>query len=128
MDYYLGIDIGTSSAKLTLINKKGKIVSEKSRSYAIIEDRPGFKEIDPETWTAAVKAALNEMLTGDSSPHPKQIKAIGTTGQMHTVIFLDKEGKSIRPALMWNDTRTADMVPAIREKIKKHESISYYTK
>jgi len=38
---------------------------------------------------------------------------------MHTVVFLDEEGKSVRPALMWNDTRTAEMVPLMKEKIKK---------
>ena len=55
----------------------------------------------------------------------KKVEAIGVTGQMHTVIFVDREGKSIRPALMWNDTRTANLIPKLRKKIQMINEVSY---
>lgn len=122
MGYYVGIDIGTSSAKLLLIDAVGSIKKSCSRSYDITECRPGWKEIDPEQWMHAVEDAFAELLSGIDT---KQVKSIGVTGQMHTIIFLDESGKSIRPALMWNDTRTAHMLADIKEKILALPDMSY---
>ena len=55
MEQYIGIDIGTSSAKLTLINDAGEIRKESSREYEISQPKPGWKEIDPESWMDAVE-------------------------------------------------------------------------
>lgn len=122
MEYYVGIDIGTSSAKLTLIDEEGAIIKESTREYEILEPHPGWKEIDPETWMQAVDEAMEELLREENSV---AVKAIGVTGQMHTVVFIGKDGKSIRPALMWNDTRTAPTLPGIRQKIQDSPKVSY---
>lgn len=122
MKYYIGIDIGTSSAKLLLVNETGEVIRESSRVYKVLEPRPGWKEIEPDIWIYAVEEAMGELL---SNIETKNVKAIGVTGQMHTVVFLNKDGKSIRPALMWNDTRTASLVASMKEKIQNIPKISY---
>lgn len=122
MEYYVGIDIGTSSAKLLLVDQQGMITKSNSRSYEITEEKPGWKEIDPEIWMKAVEDGLSELLQGIDT---MDVKSIGVTGQMHTIVFLDEKGNSIRPALMWNDTRTASMVSEIKEKISNTKEISY---
>ncbi|MDO4168343.1 MAG: xylulokinase [Lachnospiraceae bacterium] len=122
MEYYVGIDIGTSSAKLILIDNAGKMIKESNREYEILEPRSGWKEIDPETWMSAVDEAMKELLDGIDSA---KVQAIGVTGQMHTVVFIGNDGASIRPALMWNDTRTANELAGIKEQIQHTPNISY---
>ena len=122
MEQYIGIDIGTSSAKLTLIDETGEIRKESSREYEISQPAPGWKEIDPEVWMNAVDEAMTELLSGEEA---ESIGAIGVTGQMHTAVFLGWDGKSIRPALMWNDTRTMDLVKETKEKIRAVPEVSY---
>lgn len=117
MAYYIGIDIGTSSAKLTMIDEAGEVVKESSREYRISEPRPGWREIDPEVWMDAVEEAMEELLEAKDSG---AVRGIGVTGQMHTVVFLDADGHSIRPALMWNDTRTNDRLADIRRMAAEH--------
>ena len=63
MEQYIGIDIGTSSAKLTLIDGAGEIRRESSREYEISQPKPGWKEIDPEIWMKAVEEAMAELLS-----------------------------------------------------------------
>jgi len=122
MKYYIGIDIGTSSAKVILMDENGKITGEASREYAIEEPRPGWKQIDPEVWMRGTDEAMEQLLEGCD---PQEVEAIGVTGQMHTVVFLDENGESIRPALMWNDTRTKDMVSNLKEKIRRLPEASH---
>ncbi|MDO4943325.1 MAG: xylulokinase [Lachnospiraceae bacterium] len=122
MANYVGIDIGTSSAKLTLINDAGEIIKESSREYKLLEPLPGWKEIDPEIWMYAVDSAMEEILENQD---PELVKAIGVTGQMHTVVFVGKDGKSIRPALMWNDTRTNENLISIKRQIQENPKISH---
>ena len=122
MKYYIGIDIGTSSVKVTLMDEDGKIKKEASREYTIDEPKPGWKEIDPEIWMRGTDEAMEQLLEGCD---PQEVEAIGVTGQMHTVVFLDENGESIRPALMWNDTRTKDMVSNLKEKIRRLPEASH---
>ena len=122
MKYYIGIDIGTSSVKLTCIDENAKVAGESSKEYKIEEPKSGWKEIDPEKWIKGMEEAFAELF---ETIDPKKVEAIGVTGQMHTVIFVDREGKSIRPALMWNDTRTANLIPKLREKIQMIDEVSY---
>lgn len=114
MNYYLGIDIGTSSAKLIAVAGDGRVAGTCTRDYQYEQPYPGWKEIWPTVWVNAVEDGLAELLTAIDR---KKIKAIGFTGQMHTTVFLDAEGSCIRPAIMWNDMRTRERVNAVKEAI-----------
>lgn len=121
MAQYIGIDLGTSSVKLVLTTEKGTILREASREYTILQPHEGFKEISANTWWEAVDESLTELLTDADS---MQIKGIGVTGQMHSLVLLDERGEEIRPVLLWNDTRTRDMIASLKEQIASTD-VSY---
>lgn len=106
MGYFLGIDIGTSGTKTLVIDDTGAIAAEASQSYPSYHPKPLWSEQDPEDWwkatVATVRAAVKK-----AKLKPADVKAIGLSGQMHGSVFLDKNGKVIRKALLWNDQRTA---------------------
>ena len=106
MAYTIGIDIGTSGTKSLLIDPDGNIIAEASAAYEVSMPKPMWTEQDPEDWwNATVKTVRAVVKQGRAKP--SDVKAIGLSGQMHGSVFLDKAGKVIRPALLWNDQRTA---------------------
>jgi xylulokinase len=106
MSYYLGIDIGTSGTKTILIDAAGNILGEANAEYPLHHPKPLWSEQDPEDWWQAtiktVRAAVKR-----AKVKAADVKAIGLSGQMHGSVFLDKNNKVIRRALLWNDQRTA---------------------
>lgn len=111
---FIGIDLGTSSVKLVLTDEAGSILREAGQDYSLLQPAQGWKEISPETWWAGASAALDALLDGADRT---DVRGIGVTGQMHTVVLLDENGRSIRPALMWNDTRTKDLIPELKARL-----------
>ncbi len=106
MSVCIGIDIGTSGAKALAINPQGKILAEASARYPCHHPRPLWSEQDPEDWwTATVKIVRGVVKMAKLKG--ADVVAIGLSGQMHGSVFLDKQNKVIRPALLWNDQRTA---------------------
>lgn len=106
MSYYLGIDIGTSGTKTILIDPSGKILSEASAAYPLYHPKPLWSEQDPEDWWQAVCKTVKSVVR-KAKVKPAAVKAIGLSGQMHGSVFLDKNDKVLRKALLWNDQRTA---------------------
>jgi xylulokinase len=106
MAYYLGIDIGTSGTKSLLMNESGEIVAESSTTYDVSMPKPMWTEQDPELWWQATVKTVQAVVK-KSKVKASEVKAIGLSGQMHGSVFLDKDQKVIRPALLWNDQRTA---------------------
>jgi xylulokinase len=102
----LGIDIGTSGTKTLAIDEKGTILASASAEYPCDHPRPGWSQQDPEHWWTAAIATIRDVLS-KGSLKPADIKGVGLSGQMHGSVFLDADGKVIRPALLWNDQRTA---------------------
>jgi len=121
MEYYLGIDIGTSTAKFTVINEDGIVVNCCEQEYQYSQPKPGWKEIWPKVWVESVKKGMKEIL---SSNKREYIKAIGFSGQMHTTVFLDKQGNCIRPAIMWNDVRTKEYFPNLKTILTQKDTES----
>ena len=97
---FLGIDIGTSSVKLLLLDDLGSIINTCSKKYPCYYPKAGYSEQDPKDWWDAVKELII------SIPSRDKIKAISFSGQMHGLIILDKFGNVIRPAILWNDQRS----------------------
>ncbi len=113
MDLSLGIDLGTSSAKGLAIDGAGRVIASAAQSYPISHPRPGWSEQNPENWWTATVGVIREL--GSRIPRGARVRALGLSGQMHGSVFLDRSaidsggerGTPIRPAILWNDQRTA---------------------
>jgi xylulokinase len=122
MSYYLGIDIGTSGTKTLLIDASGKVVAESDAGYPMAQPRPGWTEQDPEDWWKATVKTVRAVMR-QSNVDKADVKAIGLSGQMHGSVFLDAKDEVIRPALLWNDQRTAQQCNDITSAAGSREKL-----
>jgi xylulokinase len=106
MALYIGVDIGTSGTKSLIMNSEGAILAEASAEYPVHMPKPLWTEQDPQDWWDAVKKTIQTVVK-KCKAKKSDVKAIGLSGQMHGSVFLNRKGKVIRPALLWNDQRTA---------------------
>ena len=120
---YIGIDLGTSAVKLLLMDGEGKIQKIVSRSYPLSFPHPGWSEQEPEDWLRETITGIRE-LTADCDK--SQIAGIGAGGQMHGLVALDKDDKVLRPAILWNDGRTAEETEWLNNAIGR-ETLSRHT-
>lgn len=120
---YLGVDLGTSSVKLLLMDETGDIKSIVTREYPLYFPKPGWSEQNPEDWYAALIDGVKE-LTKDCDK--SQIDGISFSGQMHGMVILDENDNVIRPAILWNDGRTQAECDYLNNEIGR-EKISSYT-
>ncbi len=116
MGYLLGIDVGTSGTKAVLVSPRGRIKAEATFEYGMDTPRPGWAEQDPDMWWQASRSAIRAVLL-KAGISGKDIQGIGLTGQMHSSVFLDRNLKVIRPALLWCDSRTSHECDEITEKV-----------
>ena len=103
---YLGIDIGTSEVKVLLLNDQHQAIATAGSTLEVARPHPGHSEQDPASWWVATCAALKIL----QQQHPTEyasVKAIGLSGQMHGAVLLDASDRVLRPAILWNDTRSA---------------------
>ena len=115
MAYTIGVDIGTSGTKSLLIDPDGNILAEASAAYGVLMPKPLWSEQDPEDWWTATQKTIRAVVK-QARVKPAEVKAIGLSGQMHGSVFLDKAGKVLRPALLWNDGRTVDECEEITQR------------
>ncbi len=119
---YIGIDLGTSSMKLLLVDSDGKILNSVSSDYELEFPFPGWSEQNPADWEKALFDLVPRLLDGfDSS----RVKGISSGGQMHGLVALDSAGSVIRPAILWNDARCEKQVEYLNceigtDKLSKH--------
>lgn len=112
--YEIGIDLGTSAVKLLLMEEDGTVQKIVSRTYPISFPHPGWSEQNPEDWWQATVEGIRELTQGvDKS----RIAGIGCGGQMHGLVALDDQDQVIRPAILWNDGRTARQVEYLNETV-----------
>lgn len=122
MSVTLGIDIGTSGTKTLAIDETGAILASASAEYPCSHPRPGWSEQDPELWWQATIQTVRDVL-GQGKFRPADVVGVGLSGQMHGSVFLDGDGRVIRPALLWNDQRTAAECREIEERAGGLESL-----
>ncbi len=107
----IGYDIGSSSVKAALYDAgSGKALLHSfypKNEMKIDSLKPGWAEQDPETWWEAVKIITRELLS-DSRVSAKDIQAIGITYQMHGLVLVDKNQNSLRPSIIWCDSRAVE--------------------
>jgi len=100
---YLGIDIGTSSVKAAVIAEGGAPVAHASAPLEVSRPRPGYCEQDPEAWWRATVSAVAALPPATRS----SVRALGLSGQMHGATLLGRDDRPLRPAILWNDGRSA---------------------
>ncbi len=120
---YIGIDLGTSSVKLLLMDEEGKIKNIVSREYPIFFEHTGWSEQKPEDWFQQTMIGLTELT---KNVDKSKIKGISFGGQMHGLVVLDREDNVIRPAILWNDGRTGEETEYLNKVIGK-DKLSEYT-
>lgn len=101
---YVGIDLGTSAVKISYIDEEARILRSVTKDYPIGYPEEGWAEQNPEDWWNAVCEGMQEITDAKDF---SGLDAIGLGGQMHGLVALDEYGTVIRPAILWNDTRTA---------------------
>lgn len=106
MAVFLGVDVGTSGTKTLAMREDGTILSSATIEYPLYSPRPGWSEQNPEDWWQATIKSIRKVLKAGKIKS-KDVKGIGLSGQMHGSVFLNKKHEVIRPALLWNDQRTA---------------------
>ena len=122
-EYTLGIDIGTSSIKLVLIEASGKVVSTVTRRCCVESPKPGWSESDPIQWWVQTLKGLKE-LWEHSHISPSAVKGVGLTGQMHGLVLLDKRGGVVRPCMLWNDRRATAECDVLTQSVGHEEIIN----
>jgi xylulokinase len=114
LKYVIGVDLGTSSVKVLLVDKHGIVTEEASKDYPLVHEKAGYSEQDPEHWVTGTITALKQLIAA-SGVSVDDIEGLSFSGQMHGLVLLDEAHKVIRPAILWNDTRTTAQCRQIEE-------------
>ncbi|MCL4219943.1 MAG: xylulokinase [Phycisphaerales bacterium] len=126
---FIGADIGTSSTKVVAVDRFGRVVAQASSTYDFDRPQPGWSEQDPSVWWRAACQAMRQVCAHIDA---RSIQCVGLSGQMHGSVFLDaaaledagrREVTAIRPALMWNDQRTATECQQITQAVGSVENL-----
>ena len=128
MQYLLGYDIGTSSVKASLVEiESGKCAASTffpKTEAPIIAKQSGWAEQDPESWWKYLCQATRQVLA-DTGARGEDVKAIGISYQMHGLVCVDKEGKPLRPSIIWCDGRAVPYGKAAFEAIGSETCLSH---
>ena len=116
MRLLLGIDIGTTGAKALLVGTDGQVRGGGAAEYSFSAPRPGWTEQDPEAWWQGARHSIRAAL-GAAAARPDEIAAVGLSGQMHSLVLLDQADRVLRPAILWNDQRTAGECAEITRRV-----------
>ncbi len=119
MKRFIGIDVSTTATKALLIDEAGAVLGVASSEYAFESPRPLWSEQHPDLWWKAARESLKKL-----SFDPATIAGIGLTGQMHGLVLLGAGGEVLRPAILWNDQRTAAECDEIRKRVGRERLIA----
>jgi len=110
MTVLVGLDVGTTGVKALAVSPEGEVLARVEEAYPLVTPQPGWAEEDPEDWWRATEAALADLVAPD-------LAGVGLTGQMHGLVVLDERERVLRPAILWNDQRTAAECDEIEERL-----------
>ena len=116
----MGIDIGTSGAKVILVNEDGEVMVRVTEEYPSSSPKPQWSEQNPGDWWKFSCSAIRKALS-DSTIKPDEITGIGLSGQMVGLVVLDERGEVIRPCIMWNDQRSAAEADELTQRIGRRK-------
>ena len=116
MAHVIGIDASTTATKAVLIDDAGRVVGVGVTEYGFDVPRPLWSEQSPDLWWDGAVASIRSVLAS-TGVAGADVVAIGLTGQMHGAVLLDAAGEVLRPAILWNDQRTAAACDEIRAAV-----------
>lgn len=112
--FYIGIDLGTSAVKLLLMDENGMVLHTVQKEYPLSFPKTGWSEQNPEDWWSQTRAGIRDLMEGFDST---QVDGLSFGGQMHGLVLLDERDQVIRPAILWNDGRTAEETEWLNSEI-----------
>lgn len=116
MPSLLGIDVSTTASKALLLSDRGEVVASHATPHDILAPRPLWSEQEPTMWWEAVRNSVAGVMR-EADVGAEEVVGIGLTGQMHGLVLLDAGGRSIRPAILWDDQRSAAECDDIRDQL-----------
>ena len=116
MAFVVGIDVSTTATKAVLVDPAGTVRGIGTAEYGVSMPHPLWSEQEPAAWWDAAQSAIRAVLAA-AGVSGADVEAVGLTGQMHGAVLLDAAGAVIRPAILWNDQRTAAECDAIRAAV-----------
>lgn len=102
---YLGIDLGTSGVKVVLVDESEAVRASHTEPLSVSRPKPGWSEQQPEDWWQATLRAVDRLAESHGAALAA-VRGIGLSGQMHGAVLLDAAGTPLRPAILWDDTRS----------------------
>ena len=119
-DVYLGIDLGTTSVKAALLDAEGRLPAQFGQSYTIDRPTPDCAEQDPGDWTRLIDTALERL----ASETQATVRAGALTSQVNTHVFVDREGRPLIPAIVWQDNRAAAEARELDRRLSEADKIA----
>jgi xylulokinase len=116
MAHVIGIDASTTATKAVLVDARGQVAAIGTSEYGFEVPQPGWTEQSPHLWWDGAVAAIRQVLAA-TGVRGHDVAAVGLTGQMHGLVLLDAADTVLRPAILWNDQRTAHACDEIREAV-----------
>lgn len=116
----MGLDLGTGGVRSIAVDLQGQLMAQTTKSYPLFTPQPGWTEQNPADWVNASLQALSDVV---QQLDGHRVIALGLSGQMHGLVPLDAAGRVLRPAILWNDQRTAKAVAAIEAIIPRSDLI-----
>lgn len=103
---FLGLDLGTSELKALLLNDRHQVLATAHAPLTVQRPQPLWSEQDPASWWLALQQVMDTL----QATQPKalaRLQGVGLSGQMHGAVLMDAQGEVLRPAILWNDGRSA---------------------
>ena len=123
MPHVIGIDVSTTATKAVLVDESGAVRAIGSAEYPFEVPQPLWSEQSPQLWWDATIAAVRQVLAAPGVS-ADEVVAVGLTGQMHGAVLLDEADEVLRPAILWNDQRTAAECDLIREAVGRERLVA----
>lgn len=119
---YLGVDLGTSSVKVSVVDASGKILCAHSEEYPLYAPKQGFSEQNPQDW---LDMTIKSIVALGKEVDLNNVRAMSFSGQMHGLVILDESDNVIRPAILWNDQRTEKQTSYLNDVIGIEKLVEY---
>ena len=116
---FIGIDVGTTSVKVSTLDTRGKVHQRFSENYPTTRTGDRIVEQDPNHWLRLIERAMNSFAVD-------QITAIGLCSQVNTHVFVDANGDALCPAILWQDRRASDVAANLDAKVTAQQKEAWW--